>query len=249
MFFAALRRCAAERGLGRRFFICEAAIAARAIVNYTFTLSSDNGLAMNKTKRRILDVSLELFNQHGIANVSQRKITTTLQISPGNLTYHFKKKEELYEVLYFEFIHFIEEEVKQFLKEEINLKGTFQLMKRWFDLMYQYRFIFVDVTNLMQQSQEVMDNYQQFVEVRKSVFLKIITTLEEAKILRKEELTNEYLDLYHRLHIISDFYLSSVSIFATAISQEQKEAHQRLFFQAMYPYFTKKGKKQYMELL
>ena len=46
-----------------------------------------------KTAQRILLVSLELFNHHGEANVSSVDIANELDISPGNLYYHFKGKE------------------------------------------------------------------------------------------------------------------------------------------------------------
>ena len=46
-----------------------------------------------KTADRILLISLELFNQHGEANISSVDIAMELDISPGNLYYHFKGKE------------------------------------------------------------------------------------------------------------------------------------------------------------
>ena len=38
-----------------------------------------------RTALRILDVSLELFNRHGLPNVSTTLISAELGISPGNL--------------------------------------------------------------------------------------------------------------------------------------------------------------------
>uniref|UniRef100_UPI0005623176 TetR/AcrR family transcriptional regulator n=1 Tax=Photobacterium sanctipauli TaxID=1342794 RepID=UPI0005623176 len=48
-----------------------------------------------KTKDRILSVSLELFNRDGVAQVSTLIIATEMGISPGNLYYHFRGKEEI----------------------------------------------------------------------------------------------------------------------------------------------------------
>ena len=51
------------------------------------------------TRKKILDTARALFNQYGYNSVSLRDIAKTVDISEGNLTYHFKKKENLVESL------------------------------------------------------------------------------------------------------------------------------------------------------
>lgn len=53
-----------------------------------------------KLRDKIIQKSIELFNKHGIANVSSNQIAYALNISTGNLTYHFKTKAVLIEALY-----------------------------------------------------------------------------------------------------------------------------------------------------
>jgi len=53
-----------------------------------------------KTADRILLVSLDLFNHHGEPNVSSVDIANELDISPGNLYYHFKGKEIIISALF-----------------------------------------------------------------------------------------------------------------------------------------------------
>lgn len=45
----------------------------------------------NNLRDKILETSIELFNKNGYAYVTLRDISDALNISPGNLTYHFKK--------------------------------------------------------------------------------------------------------------------------------------------------------------
>ena len=48
-----------------------------------------------KTKDRIIEASIELFNSQGERNVTTNHIASHLNISPGNLYYHFRNKEEI----------------------------------------------------------------------------------------------------------------------------------------------------------
>src|SRR5665648_685103 len=51
------------------------------------------------TKQEILSMARSLFTEHGYNGVSMRDIAAALTMSVGNLTYHFKKKEELVEAI------------------------------------------------------------------------------------------------------------------------------------------------------
>jgi AcrR family transcriptional regulator len=57
--------------------------------------AGDAPQANSSTPSRVLDVSAELFNIHGVEAVSVGMIAETMQISPGNLTYHFRRKADL----------------------------------------------------------------------------------------------------------------------------------------------------------
>lgn len=53
-----------------------------------------------KTRDRILHVSLALFNEEGEADQTALDIANALEISPGNLYYHFKGKDAIIHALF-----------------------------------------------------------------------------------------------------------------------------------------------------
>ncbi len=55
---------------------------------------------MSNTKERIINTAIELFNEKGFVSVTMRDLANELDMSLGNLTYHFKKKEELMEAIH-----------------------------------------------------------------------------------------------------------------------------------------------------
>ncbi len=58
-----------------------------------------------KTRDRILQASLALFNEEGEASQSAVDIANALDMSPGNLYYHFKGKDAIIKALFDDFEH------------------------------------------------------------------------------------------------------------------------------------------------
>ena len=203
---------------------------------------------MNVTKRRILDASLQLYNSQGLSAVSQRKITAYLQISPGNLTYHFNKKEDIDTALYFELVACMDSIHEKLVTEELSLATLGNFTEYLFDLIFEYRFIFLDFVHLMKSNQKVATHYKELLGIRKLQFMQIIEVLKMQDIFRQEELPNEYENLYGRIQVFSDFYLSSVEIIEGGVEEVHKTHYKTNIQYSIYPYLTSKGRAAFAEM-
>ena len=110
--------------------------------------------AGSNTRERILATSLQLFNAQGLAAVSTHRIAAELEISSGNLHYHFKAKQLIVERLFRRF-----EERLELLN--ISAGAVKAIDDLWlalhlrFEAIDEYRFVYRDMAFLSSEYPEL----------------------------------------------------------------------------------------------
>ena len=201
---------------------------------------------MNETKRRILDAGRELFNQYGVGDVSQRRIAAHLGISPGNLTYHFKKSEDILEALYFELVATMNKGMAEVKSMNYDLPYLFRMIDLMVDSFFGYRFIFLDFVQIMRNHEGIKKHYAQLSAMRKREFMEAVQQLTKNRIMRKAELPDEYDFLYERFHILADFWISTIEIRDEGVKKHHLRNSRELIIQSLYPYLTTEGKEIFL---
>ena len=118
---------------------------------------------MNKTKKRILETTIRLFNRDGFANVSLPQIADIVDISLGNLTYHFKKKEDLIESIYVLF----QEELAAITKnyEQLsNLGEMDEQLRDFYQFQQRFKFFYLDLLELERAYPAIAARHQEHIE-------------------------------------------------------------------------------------
>src|SRR5471032_188764 len=115
-----------------------------------------------KTSERIVQTSLELFNQQGERSVSTNHIAAHMEISPGNLYYHFPNKQAIIAVLFSEY----ENLVDSFLRPPQGRAATVEdkrfYLKELLSAMWRYRFLHRDLEHLLESDPDLAARYRRF---------------------------------------------------------------------------------------
>ena len=101
-----------------------------------------------KTRDRILECALGLFNQEGEPNVSTLEIANELGISPGNLYYHFHGKEPLVLELFERFQSEIAPLLSPPADAQLDAEDYWLFLHLIVERLAQFRFLFQDLSNL-----------------------------------------------------------------------------------------------------
>ncbi len=103
------------------------------------------------TRQRILIAALALFNEEGEPNVPTNRVAETLEISPGNLHYHFRTKADLVNTLFSDFEHRMLELLAAPEERDANIEDIWFLLHLAFETIGDYRFIYRDLIDLCQR--------------------------------------------------------------------------------------------------
>jgi AcrR family transcriptional regulator len=198
---------------------------------------------MNQTKQNILSHSRQLFNEFGTTNVSLRTIADNLEISVGNLHYHFKKREDIIEGLYFELV----EEMNTIMVEPTGnlLESVLDISSRMIYKLYDYRFFFLDFVTITRKNEVIKQHYSELSQQREAQFLQISEVMIQNSIFREERLKGEYLGLFKRIELMTNFWFSSVLIQKNAISAACLEDFKWMIHQSLFPYLTVRGREEF----
>lgn len=119
--------------------------------------------APRRTAERILEVTLGLFNRFGEPNVSTTLISAELNISPGNLYYHYPAKDELINALFDRF----ERPLNELLgagDDVRDVEDAWFFMHTLFELIWQYRFLYRDLNDLLSKNRRLETHFQSILK-------------------------------------------------------------------------------------
>lgn len=119
-----------------------------------------------KTKEKILFASIELFNQSGATIITTNDIAKSLNMSPGNLYFHFKNKEQIIREIFKKFAA----ETALIWKPQTKLARTkmnfniINLVDKNLELYWKYRFFHREMYILRKKDPELSKLWHQHLK-------------------------------------------------------------------------------------
>ena len=116
-----------------------------------------------RTAERILEVALEQFNRFGEPNVSTTALAGELNISPGNLYYHYPAKDLLINRLYESY----ESQLNPILAaagDIANVEDAWFFMHSVFEAMWAHRFLYRDLNDLLSKNRFLETHVQRLLQ-------------------------------------------------------------------------------------
>lgn len=135
-----------------------------------------------KTRDRILHTSLALFNEEGEAPTTTIDIANELDISPGNLYYHFKGKDQIIAELFQQYEHAISRTLTAPIEKPLSdTQGKVE--DNWFYLyvvmeeMYQYRFLYYNLDNILHRYPDIKRSFKRLIQLKRAAMFAICSAL------------------------------------------------------------------------
>jgi hypothetical protein len=139
--------------------------------------------APRRTAERIAEVSLELFNRFGEPNVSTTMISAELNISPGNLYYHFPSKDALVNQLFDRY----ETALLDLLgaaPDVQDVEDTWFFLHSLFEQVWSYRFLYRDLNNLLSGNRHLETHFHAALERKTHAFRSLLASLATSGLMR-----------------------------------------------------------------
>lgn len=189
-------------------------------------------------KQAIMDTARQLFNEKGFHDTGMRDIATALNISVGNLTYHYKKKEDLIEAILLQDHQKYQKPKPLYTFEDLN-----QLLRNITDQRNSRPYYYRHYVQLAQMCPAVYEMQVSVLKNLRDVLTESFHNFVNAGLLKKE-FTQEYSNIVGAImtlmvYGLPDFYQT----------KEDNMIIRNCVWSIIIPCFTEQGYEQYKLLM
>jgi len=159
-----------------------------------------------RTRERILETSLVLFNRFGEPHITTADIADEMSISPGNLYYHFRNKDQIIGELYGE----LEASLAPLFAEPdgraADIEDLWLLLHLLFERMWAYRFFYRDLIELTTRNRRIAVRFADLTLKGQSTVVSLCRGMLQAGTMRANE--RELAALAQNVVIVATYWMS-----------------------------------------
>ncbi len=159
-----------------------------------------------RTRERILETALKLFNDFGEPNVTTTVIADEMEISPGNLYYHFHSKDEIVNALFADY----EKEIEPLLtapgSRPQGTEDIWLFLHLLFETIWKFRFFYRDINDLLTRNRLVETHFQRILAHQENTAVSVCEGLAASGTLTAS--ASEIRALATNMSVVATFWLS-----------------------------------------
>lgn len=171
-----------------------------------------------KTRDRILHTSRALFNEEGEAHQTAVDIAGVLEISPGNLYYHFKGKDAIIHALFDEF----EEEIMIILRGSrgaiTSIQDSWVYSYIILEEIYDFRFFYRNLGALLARYPDLSRRFGVLLSEKRTAIHALLGDLQSADLVKITPTMGEILE--EQMLMTATFWLSKDQIEGQSLSSQ-----------------------------
>lgn len=188
------------------------------------------------------------YNINGVTNVTSRDLARSLEMSHGNLEYHFPNKEGLLLAIYGQMKKDISE-VYQERGLSIDPFSHFEELLAKLEILHnKYSFFNLDVLEILRNYSKVNLLLKQTFQVRKEQMAHFYSRFREEGYFKEEIHPGMYLRLQHTIRILITFWKSQQEVLPY-FALVQNNTMSTYIWELLMPHMTEKGLKAYENLV
>ena len=159
-----------------------------------------------RTRERILETSLVLFNRFGEPNITTANIADEMNISPGNLYYHFRNKDEIIGELYAALEAKLTPLFTPPEKRAPDIEDLWFMLHLLFEQMWAFRFFYRDLIELTSRNRRIGSRFAQLTRRAESTVIELCRGMLAAGTMRANE--REIAAVAQNVVIVATYWMS-----------------------------------------
>lgn len=165
-----------------------------------------------RTRERIVETALLLFNRSGEPNVTTADIAGQMEISPGNLYYHFRNKDQIIAELFAAFERQLDGLLTWPEGRSAGVEDLWLLLHLLFEAMWEHRFLFRDLDEILSRNRRVATRFALIMRRGSSTVVELCRAMVATGAMEASE--REIAALAENVALIATYWISFQKISA-----------------------------------
>ncbi len=165
-----------------------------------------------QTRERILETSLLLFNRFGAPHVTTADIAGEMNISPGNLYYHFRNRDQIVAELFATFERRLDDLLGTPEGRPADVEDLWLFLHLLFEAMWEFRFLYRDLDEILSRNRVLASRFTRFMRRGAETMIELCRSMVVARAMLATD--REIAALSENVVVVATYWMSYQKILA-----------------------------------